>query len=117
MCADVVLFLVPVWIAFLVGVVIGWAWKPKWASLGRIELSCSVLRPSDSSFPFLPSKSVMSPLKGFGSDPCLNSFKVQWPSFEFRNLDDAATKKKPRSQSTALLEDCRYAAGCLLVLL
>ncbi|KAF8008361.1 hypothetical protein BT93_K2130 [Corymbia citriodora subsp. variegata] len=106
-CADVVLFLVPVWIAFLLGVLVGWVWKPKWASLGRVELSCSVLGQSDSSFPFLPPKSVMSPLKGFGSDPCLTSFKVQWPSFNFRNLDAAAAaKKKPISQSPALFEDC-----------
>lgn len=105
-CADVVLFLVPVWIAFLVGVVVGWAWKPKWTSLGRVELSCPVLGQPDSSFPFLPSKSVMSPLKGFGSDPCLNPFKVQWPSFDFRRIDAAATKKEPMSQSPALFEDC-----------
>ncbi|GLJ54218.1 hypothetical protein SUGI_1162640 [Cryptomeria japonica] len=30
---DVVMCLVPVWLAVMIGLVVGWAWKPKWASL------------------------------------------------------------------------------------
>lgn len=27
------MFMAPIWIALLVGVLVGWAWKPKWANL------------------------------------------------------------------------------------
>ncbi|XP_010099429.2 uncharacterized protein LOC21386794 [Morus notabilis] len=34
-CTGMIMFLVPIWVAFIVGVMVGWAWKPKWASFGN----------------------------------------------------------------------------------
>lgn len=34
-CTEMVMLLGPIWIAFVVGVLVGWAWKPKWANLGE----------------------------------------------------------------------------------
>nr|GMD55071.1 phosphatidylcholine transfer protein-like isoform X3 [Ipomoea batatas] len=31
----------PVWVAFFLGVIIGWTWKPKWASLGNCKFDFS----------------------------------------------------------------------------
>ncbi|XP_057478584.1 uncharacterized protein LOC130765974 [Actinidia eriantha] len=66
---DMLLFLVPVWIAFVVGVIVGWAWKPRWAATqgynGKFNFSA------------VPSPSVdviSSPVKGLGSTQSLNSF-------------------------------------------
>ncbi|KAF7816626.1 StAR-related lipid transfer protein 7, mitochondrial [Senna tora] len=64
-CTGMVLFFGPIWVAFLVGVVVGWAWKPKWASLGREELCCSLAKSLDwCSASSSPSKPVFSSLKG-----------------------------------------------------
>lgn len=56
----------PVWIAFILGIMVGWAWKPRWACLGNCKLEFSA--------PSSPSSSVPPPAKGFGSiqssDPC-----------------------------------------------
>lgn len=43
---------VAVWVAFFVGVIVGSAWKPRWATLGY-----------DGKFNF------SSPIKGFGGNP------------------------------------------------
>ncbi|KAG6655285.1 uncharacterized protein LOC122311036 [Carya illinoinensis] len=40
-------FLGPLWVAFVIGVLVGWAWKPKWATMERENLSCSVLNAFD----------------------------------------------------------------------
>ncbi|GFY84017.1 polyketide cyclase/dehydrase and lipid transport superfamily protein [Actinidia rufa] len=66
---DMLLFLVPVWIAFVVGVIVGWAWKPRWAATQGYngKFNCSAV-PS-------PSVDVISsPVKGLGSTQSLNSF-------------------------------------------
>lgn len=41
---ELMLFLGPVWIAVLVGLVVGWAWKPRWANLGREKSDLKVSR-------------------------------------------------------------------------
>lgn len=50
---GMIMLLGPVSIAFLVGIVVGWAWKPRWASLGSCKLDffapsspCAALIPS-----------------------------------------------------------------------
>ncbi|XP_062147672.1 uncharacterized protein LOC133856627 [Alnus glutinosa] len=48
-------FLVPMWVAFVIGVVVGWTWKPKWATVGRDKLSCFVSKAFDLSSFSLPS--------------------------------------------------------------
>ncbi|GAB4858109.1 hypothetical protein Ancab_016011 [Ancistrocladus abbreviatus] len=45
---ELMIFVVPLWIAVAVGVVVGWAWRPKWINLSR-EFSCDSDSPSSSS--------------------------------------------------------------------
>ncbi|KAK9122336.1 hypothetical protein Syun_019953 [Stephania yunnanensis] len=67
---ELMLFLGPIWVAVVVGVVVGWAWKPKWVNLGREKLSSLMLK-EESSFGF---SSLCS------SVPSLNQLKMQLPS-------------------------------------
>ncbi|PSS04499.1 StAR-related lipid transfer protein like [Actinidia chinensis var. chinensis] len=63
------LFLVPVWIAFLVGVIVGWVWKPRWVTTQGYNGKFNCLA--------VPSPLVAvisSPVKGLGSTQSLNSF-------------------------------------------
>ncbi|KAJ8763853.1 hypothetical protein K2173_003635 [Erythroxylum novogranatense] len=32
---EVLMFMTPLWIAVVVGIIVGWSWKPKWAYLGK----------------------------------------------------------------------------------
>ncbi|XP_034197542.1 uncharacterized protein LOC117613004, partial [Prunus dulcis] len=75
---GLMVFLCPIWMVLLLGVVIGWSWKPKWAPFGngKDKFGCSVSKGFDFSLPPSPSRSLMSPLKGFSSAPCLNSFEL-----------------------------------------
>ncbi|KAL6127299.1 hypothetical protein ACLB2K_075340 [Fragaria x ananassa] len=77
---DFVMLLGPLWTAFLIGIVIGWAWKPKWATFGQEKLNSSVSKALDlSSMPTSPARSVMSPpLKGFSSAPSLFQGYEAW---------------------------------------
>lgn len=69
---DLFMFIAPLWIAVIVGVLVGWAWKPKWANFRRDMLDSLV--PNDTSA-LSPSLSTC-----FSSIPSLNSFKFQLPS-------------------------------------
>ncbi|GAV75108.1 hypothetical protein CFOL_v3_18587 [Cephalotus follicularis] len=70
--SELMMFVAPLWIAVIVGILVGWAWKPKWAdNLGRDMLDCKVSKDS-----FSPA----SLKSGFGSIPSLNSLKFQFPS-------------------------------------
>ncbi|XP_042480136.1 uncharacterized protein LOC122061037 [Macadamia integrifolia] len=92
---ELVMFLGPLSIAFLIGLVIGWSWKPKWATLGGHKLDCSVLNPSSSlqSPSFLPGF-ISPPLFGFVSIPkSLNSLKPQLPSCNSWISDDGLEKE------------------------
>ncbi|GLT48310.1 hypothetical protein SLA2020_219420 [Shorea laevis] len=82
-CLEILEFLGPVCFAFLVGLIIGWVWKPKWAILGRHKSRCEVSKSLNLSSPFSSSSSSspsspsgFSPLKAFGSAPCLRSDKI-----------------------------------------
>ncbi|KAJ7952220.1 StAR-related lipid transfer protein like [Quillaja saponaria] len=55
---ELIMFMAPVWIAVILGVLVGWAWKPKWANLGRDLLNCSVSKGAAFSVP--PINSVCS---------------------------------------------------------
>ncbi|XP_054825517.1 uncharacterized protein LOC129323024 [Prosopis cineraria] len=70
---DLFIFIASLWVAVIVGVLVGWAWKPKWANFGRDMLDCMV--PNDTNSPF----SSLSTC--FASIPSLNSFKIKFPSF------------------------------------
>ncbi|KAL4362286.1 hypothetical protein GQ457_04G038080 [Hibiscus cannabinus] len=78
--SELIIFIAPLWIAVIVGVLVGWAWKPKWANIGR-EIS---IDSSSSSFGFISS---------------LNSIKFQFPSFISWTSDDGVQKDSNSSSS------------------
>lgn len=99
-CTGMLLFLGPIWVAFLAGVVIGWAWKPKWASLRREELSCSLAKSFDwCSASSSPSKSAFSSLKGS---------ELQSPNPEPLLLDKGMNKRPSSSPPTEYDSSSRY---------
>ncbi|XP_027357131.1 uncharacterized protein LOC113866489 isoform X2 [Abrus precatorius] len=64
LCTAIGMFFSPLWVAFSVGVIVGWLWKPKWASLGKEKLTNSLAKSLDFASPsssFSPSKSVVTP--------------------------------------------------------
>ncbi|KAE8698156.1 putative beta-1,3-galactosyltransferase 6 [Hibiscus syriacus] len=72
--SELLIFIAPLWVAVIVGVLVGWAWKPKWANLGReIFMDSSASKESTAS-------SSESASTGFGSLPNLNLMKLQLPS-------------------------------------
>ncbi|KAK9275566.1 hypothetical protein L1049_022833 [Liquidambar formosana] len=78
---ELVLFMATLWIAVIVGVLVGWAWKPKWANLGRGMLVCSVSKdPLQESSTSSSSDKISQSLMGLGSIPSLNSLKLPLPS-------------------------------------
>lgn len=87
--------LLPVWVAFLSGVAIGWLWKPKlWAKSRKVR--CVLKNPdslilSSSS----PPRSPDSPLKGFSSAPCLNSFDLLGSDSRSSVLEGGVEKISP----------------------
>ncbi|KAJ4866741.1 Polyketide cyclase/dehydrase and lipid transport superfamily protein [Raphanus sativus] len=75
---TIILGLIAGWLAFVVGLLIGWAWKPRWVSSpseDEVKSQCSAPRSFESSSPSSsPSpRSATSPLKGFGSAPCFKA--------------------------------------------
>ncbi|XP_039062495.1 uncharacterized protein LOC120207040 isoform X2 [Hibiscus syriacus] len=65
------IFMAPLWVAVLIGVLVGWAWKPKWANMGRgMLIDCSGSKDSTPS----PSDSSST---SFGFISSLNSIKSQ----------------------------------------
>ncbi|KAK9291993.1 hypothetical protein L1049_019945 [Liquidambar formosana] len=89
-----ILFLGPIWIAFLVGVVLGWAWKPKWVNLGGGKLEYSESKTFDLSAPPSPSPLISSLVKSFNLAPCLNSLKEQPPSCRGAWVVDSGVDKE-----------------------
>ncbi|PNS99681.1 hypothetical protein POPTR_015G005000v4 [Populus trichocarpa] len=76
-CTEMVGLLGPLWVAFLIGLVLGWSWKPKWVTRESDKLTCCVSKILDSSLPSSPCRSLMSPLKTFGSFSQWNSFMLR----------------------------------------
>ncbi|CAF2121707.1 unnamed protein product [Brassica rapa subsp. narinosa] len=68
---TIILGLILGWLAFVVGLLIGWAWRPRWVSSPseeKVQSQCSAPRSFELSSPSSP-----SPLKGFGSAPCFKT--------------------------------------------
>lgn len=101
-CTGMAMFLGPIWLAFFVGIIVGWLWKPKWASLGKEKLTNSLAKSLDFCSPFSssPSKAVFSPIKSYSSSPCLNSIKMQSPNPETLVLNKGMDKKASSSSSS-----------------
>lgn len=86
MIVGMIQFLGPVWIAFLLGIMVGWVWKPRWASLGNCKFEFSV--------PSSPSALVPASVKGFGSTQNLDSCKVGTASYGSCVLDNGLGKEQ-----------------------
>uniref|UniRef100_A0A0A0KK71 START domain-containing protein n=1 Tax=Cucumis sativus TaxID=3659 RepID=A0A0A0KK71_CUCSA len=65
---KVLMFVARLWVGIIVGVLVGWIWKPKWANSGRDLFNSSKLKDN------LPSSSCF-----VGSISRLNSLKTQLP--------------------------------------
>lgn len=101
-CTAIGMFFSPLWVAFFVGVVVGWLWKPEWARLGKRKLTTSLAKSLDFASPSSassPSKSIASPMKACSSSPCLNSIKMQTPNLESLALKKGVDKKASSSSS------------------
>ncbi|KAK3228202.1 hypothetical protein Dsin_008064 [Dipteronia sinensis] len=80
--SELMMFMAPLWVAVIVGVLVGWAWKPKWA-----DLACRDLMDSFASKDSNSSSSV-----GFGSIPSLNFLKFQLPTCISGGSDDGVQR-------------------------
>ncbi|KAE8717490.1 putative beta-1,3-galactosyltransferase 6 [Hibiscus syriacus] len=78
--SELLIFIAPMWAAVIVGVLVGWAWKPKWANLGREIFMDSSASSSESAS------------TGFGSLSNLNFMKLQLPSCFSWSSDDGVQK-------------------------
>ncbi|KAL2454183.1 Polyketide cyclase/dehydrase and lipid transport superfamily protein [Abeliophyllum distichum] len=75
MMIELMVFMAPIWIAIFVGVLVGWAWKPKWANLNVDVLDCTAKKQESSS-----SAGLGMVFSQFPSIPSKNSLKPQVPS-------------------------------------
>ncbi|KAK5782699.1 StAR-related lipid transfer 7, mitochondrial [Gossypium arboreum] len=81
---ELMIFIAPLWIAVIVGVLVGWAWKPKWANIGReMMIDCAVSKDST------PASSDSSSTS-FNLISSLNSIKFLLPSCISWITDDEA---------------------------
>lgn len=98
---DMFMFIGPVWIAFLLGVMVGWSWRPRWASLGFYNFHLSA--------PASPSP-LVSPAfktKGFASTQTLDSFKVQTPNIASCIVDNGSVKDQLLTLHSVENPSCR----------
>lgn len=66
---GLMMFLAPIWIAFVLGVMVGWAWKPKWVNLVKDNLGCFSSNSMNLSLPSTPSVSDESTEKRVSISP------------------------------------------------
>ncbi|CAK7357464.1 unnamed protein product [Dovyalis caffra] len=98
--SEILIFVIPLWIAVAVGVVVGWAWKPKWASnLSREMLLDSKVSKEDKKGEF--SATTISSMI-----PSLNSLKFQLPSCVSWAADDGGIQKDSFSVPPTLNSEC-----------
>lgn len=88
---ETMLFIIPIWTAFLLGVLVGWAWKPDWWA--RNKLDSFVSKITDFSVP-------SSPSKGFRSIQSFSPFNMRFSGGktevdEVRTNDNNAFSMEP----------------------
>lgn len=98
---ELIVFMVPVWIAVLVGVLVGWAWKPKWANL-KLDFPDSPTVKEESI------KSGMVP-QFYTSISSISSLKLQIPS-TISWISHLGVEKESSSLPTVPTPDCRFDA-------
>lgn len=74
----------PVWVAFLLGIMVGWAWKPRWATLGNCKF--------DFSAPSSPSSALIPP--PINSTSSSDSCKVGTASDASSVMDNGLEKEQ-----------------------
>ncbi|KAK4761495.1 hypothetical protein SAY87_029379 [Trapa incisa] len=94
--SELVALMAPVWIAMVVGVLVGWAWKPKWANLGKDLL--------DGSKESSPASRLAS------SIPSFNPLKLQFPTC-IPWISDAGAEKVNLSVPPTAVPECSSMAS------
>ncbi|XP_021816568.1 uncharacterized protein LOC110758907 [Prunus avium] len=85
---ELMMFITPLWIAVIVGVFVGWAWKPKWASLvGRDLLDCPISKQKECCSSSRTSSTCFGPI------PSLSSLRFLLPSYPPWAADDRNQKE------------------------
>nr|GMC99862.1 START domain-containing proteins involved in steroidogenesis/phosphatidylcholine transfer [Ipomoea batatas] len=101
------LFMAPVWIAIVVGVLVGWSWRPSWANLSGVK-DCFDSTLSSSSKTFSSRISLQNVLTG------LTSMKSQLPSCVSSNSEAEQETSapiphpcslQPKSEKSVLVDD------------
>lgn len=101
--SELMLFITPLWLAIIVGLLVGWVWKPKWA---KNLTNCSM---SKNASPASPTTSVSA---CFASFPCLNALKFQLPNSVSCFRDD---KESPSVPPAATESDSRFVGFCYFI--
>ncbi|KAF5477964.1 hypothetical protein F2P56_004567 [Juglans regia] len=91
--SELMLFIAPLWLAIIVGLLVGWAWKPKWA---KNLTNCSMSKDASAASP----TALLSAC--FASFPSLNALKFQLPNCVSCIGDD---KESPSVPPTATESD------------
>ncbi|KAI3453296.1 hypothetical protein Pfo_009959 [Paulownia fortunei] len=94
---ELMVFMVPIWVAVLVGVLVGWAWKPKWANL-NVDFLDSTANKGETN------KSVMVFPQFAASMPSLSSLKRQVPTC-ISWISDCALEKESSSLPSVSCSD------------
>lgn len=99
--SEILIFVIPLWVAVAVGVLVGWAWKPKWASnLSRemlLDSKVSKEAKKEGEFSATTRSSVI---------PSFNILKFQLPSCVSWVADDGGFQKDSLSVPPTLNSEC-----------
>ncbi|XP_061987745.1 uncharacterized protein LOC133706262 [Populus nigra] len=98
--SEILIFVIPLWVAVAVGVLVGWAWKPKWASnLSReMLLDSKVSKEAKKEGEFSATTSSVI--------PSFNILKFQLPSCVSWVADDGGIQKDSLSVPPTLNSEC-----------
>ncbi|XP_044476782.1 uncharacterized protein LOC123204249 [Mangifera indica] len=91
---ELFMLIAPLWIAVIVGVLVGWAWKPKWVNLDYRDLVDASL-----------SKVANSSSIGFASIPSLDFLKFQLPTC-ISGVSDDGLKSDAFNDQPTINSDC-----------
>jgi len=99
--SEILIFVIPLWVAVAVGVLVGWAWKPNWASnLSReilLDSKVSKEAKKEGEFSATTRSSVI---------PSFNILKFQLPSCVSWVADDGGFQKDSLSVPPTLNSEC-----------
>lgn len=99
--SEILIFVIPLWVAVAIGVIVGWAWRPKWAS----NLSREMLL--DSKVSKEAEKGEFSATTTSSVIPSFNILKFQLPSCVSWVADDGGIQKDSLSVPPTLNSERR----------